>query len=274
MPLSRNRTRTISSLILATLMTCATAPPAQTQLASPSTFEVAVLKPDKSDSGVMGGCHGIDSKSPDDSRFPVPLGRCVIIGGRLSHMMSLAYGMSMQRISGFPDWDGPSRWSVQAEAENPQSATDAQLRAMFQNFLVEQFRLKLRHDKKEMPSFMLVVGKNLKIKPSQQDSMTMQPAVGGKLVWKGCSMKDLADFLSGLPAVDRPVVDRTNLPGRYDFTLDIFGKEVEDPIQMKQGIEDWESVFQDIKSQLGLKLDSGRSVVDTLVIESAEKPQN
>ena len=274
MSLGRRATRTLSSLIFAALIAYATAVPAQTQLAPASSFDVAVLKPDKTDSGVMGGCHGIDSKSGDDARFPVPLGRCVIIGGRLSHMMSLAYSMPMQRISGFPDWDGPSRWSVQAEAENPQSTTDAQLRAMLQNFLVDQFKLKLRHDKKEMASFNLVVGKNLKVKPSQQDSMTMQPAIGGKLVWKGCSMKELADFLSGLPAVARPVVDQTNLPGRYDFTLNIFGKDAEDLGQMKQGLENWESVFQDIKDQLGLKLDSGRSVVDTLVIESAQKPKD
>ncbi|HXE31441.1 MAG TPA: TIGR03435 family protein [Terriglobales bacterium] len=241
------------------------------QPAPPRNFEVATLKPNVGGGGVMGGCHGVDS-NPDPS-FSIPLGRCVIVAGRLSHMMSIAFDLPMQRISGFPDWDRPSRWDVDAKIENPASATEAQLRVLLQNYLIGQFKLKLRHDHAVMPSYLLVVTKPSKLKPSAQSSMTMDVQPNGRLLLKGCSMADLAGFLSQMPSVGRPVVDHTQLAGRYDFTIDILNTPSQGDDNVKQNLAAWQSVFQDVQEQLGLKLEPGRSPVETIVIESAVKPQ-
>ena len=108
----------------------------QTQL----SFEAASIKPTVSSSGVMGGCRGIDSKiAPTDPRNNVPLGRCVITAERLSHLMSIAFDLPLQRISGFPDWDGPNRFDIQAKAEDASTATEAELYSMLQAFMTERF---------------------------------------------------------------------------------------------------------------------------------------
>src|SRR2546421_10678256 len=111
---------------------------------NPVSFEAASLKPTVSGSGVVGGCRGIDSKfAATDPRNNVPLGRCVITAARLSHLMSIAFDLPLQRISGFPDWDGPNRFDVQAKADDPSTATEAQLYAMLQALLTERFKLTL-----------------------------------------------------------------------------------------------------------------------------------
>jgi hypothetical protein len=71
-----------------------------------SQFEVASVKPTKQQmGGVRQGCHAIDSKiGPNDARALIPLGRCVVTAGRLSHMIGMAYGISMDMLSGGPDW--------------------------------------------------------------------------------------------------------------------------------------------------------------------------
>src|SRR5579863_4805407 len=86
-------------------------------------FEVASLKPaNPENNGVRGGCHGIDSvyAGANERASAPPLGRCVITGGRLSHMIGIAFRIpSMMYISGGPEelMSGPLRYSVDAKAE-------------------------------------------------------------------------------------------------------------------------------------------------------------
>lgn len=239
---------------------------------APLTFSAAVLRVDASSGGVEGGCHGVDS-GPQDPRFAVPLGRCVIAGGRLSHMMSIAFNLPMGRISGLPDWDGPSRWAVEAEVENPHTATEAQLLGLLQNFLIKEFQLKLRRETKLASTYLLAVDDAAKLhRASDQEAQTIAPDADGRLHLRAWSMQDLADFLSGIPTVGRPVMDRTHLAGRYDFTLEFLSKPGADSRALKVGLANWQSVVHDVRSELGLKLEPAKSPVRTIVIESATKP--
>src|SRR6516164_4983220 len=109
-----------------------------------SAFEVASIKPNTTSNGARGGCRGTDSKvAPNDPmlRASVPMGRCVITAARLSHLLNMAWGIPLQRISGLPDWDGPNRFDIEAKAEDPASTTEQQLTAMLQGYLTAQFRL-------------------------------------------------------------------------------------------------------------------------------------
>src|SRR5579863_7721812 len=97
-------------------------------------FEVASVKPNQpGNNGVRGGCHGIDSKyTATEGASAPPLGRCVITDGRLSHMIGIAYGVSMGMIKDSPDWvmGGTERFNIEAKAEDPAKATEAQLHEM------------------------------------------------------------------------------------------------------------------------------------------------
>lgn len=90
-----------------------------------------------------------------------------------------------------------------------------------------------------------------------------QPAPDLAGVWQGTveagasvlpavnvTMADLANVLQ-TAVLDRPVVDRSGLQGRYDAPPSLF------------------TAFQE---QLGLKLDSTRGPVDALVVDSVQKP--
>jgi uncharacterized protein (TIGR03435 family) len=78
--------------------------------------------------------------------------------------------------------------------------------------------------------------------------------------------------------LDRPVVDRTGLPGRYDFTLTWtpdesqfrgLGVRVPPPSGDPNAPP---GLFTAVQEQLGLKFESTSAPVDVLVIDRAEKP--
>jgi uncharacterized protein (TIGR03435 family) len=82
----------------------------------------------------------------------------------------------------------------------------------------------------------------------------------------------LAEFLSNIPAVGRPVRDMTDLKGRFDIRLNVLESSPESIGDLKVGLENWQSIFADLQSQLGLRLENRQAEIETLVIDSAEKP--
>src|SRR6185503_19168628 len=84
--------------------------------ASRLTFEAASVRPNTSGyNGVSGGCRGIDSKSGGENR-DIPLGRCVITAGRLSHLIGIAWQLhSIAMLQNSPDWviGGDERFDIQ-----------------------------------------------------------------------------------------------------------------------------------------------------------------
>ena len=89
-------------------------------------------------------------------------------------------------------------------------------------------------------------------------------------------MGDLAGLMQQA-VLDRPVVDETELRGRYDFTLTWtpdefqfggFGIKVP-PATDNAGAPDLFTAFQ---QQLGLQLKSVKAPVDVLVIDRVERP--
>jgi len=84
---------------------------------APLTFEVASIKPANEPGGVQGGCHGVDSiYTPGQQASAPPLGRCVITDGRLSHMVGIAWDVTMQMLKTGPDWiqRGDERFNLEA----------------------------------------------------------------------------------------------------------------------------------------------------------------
>jgi uncharacterized protein (TIGR03435 family) len=92
----------------------------------------------------------------------------------------------------------------------------------------------------------------------------------------------MADFAGLMQAtvLDRPVVDQTTLPGRYDFTLNwtpdesqfgggLFGKLPPPSGDSAAAAPDLVTAMQE---QLGLKLDSTKAQTDVFVIDRVEKP--
>jgi len=87
--------------------------------------------------------------------------------------------------------------------------------------------------------------------------------LGYELIAHGCSMKELAESVSGL--MHAPVVDKTGLTGTYDFTLQYHEGDKEAPNK-------WPPVPVALQEQLGLKLQTEKGPVPLLVIDYIEKP--
>jgi uncharacterized protein (TIGR03435 family) len=90
-------------------------------------------------------------------------------------------------------------------------------------------------------------------------------------------MAEFADFLQSR-ILERPVVDQTALPDRYDFTLTwtpdasqaaALGTNAPPPPSNPDAPPD---LFAAVQQQLGLKLESGKAPVEVLVIDKVEKP--
>jgi uncharacterized protein (TIGR03435 family) len=84
----------------------------------------------------------------------------------------------------------------------------------------------------------------------------------------------LANVLA--PELERPVLDKTNLTGRYDIRLN-WTPEFQAAAgpgnrEMAPDLPDLPGLFTALKEQLGLELKAGRAPVEILMIESAEKP--
>jgi uncharacterized protein (TIGR03435 family) len=93
-------------------------------------------------------------------------------------------------------------------------------------------------------------------------------------------------LLVGLLArrVGRPVLDRTGLTGKYDFKLEwtpdpselMVKGTILKPGQTVDGADagglQGTSLFAALQEQLGLKLESQKGQVETIVIDRAEKP--
>jgi uncharacterized protein (TIGR03435 family) len=134
-------------------------------------------------------------------------------------------------------------WDITAKSEVP--ASDDQLRLMVQALLRERFQLTLHQETKERPAYALVVGKNgSRLREVAQAGFGV--ALGtSQLRGRGASMPILASTLSD--RLDRAVVDQTRLRGGP-------------------------SLFTALEEQLGLKLEPSKSTVETIMINSAERP--
>jgi uncharacterized protein (TIGR03435 family) len=97
----------------------------------------------------------------------------------------------------------------------------------------------------------------------------------GRFAARNASMADLAGELGAF--LDRPVVDRTGIAGRYDFTLAWTIDEFQSarlkafPVPQR-GNGEVPNLFTAIQEQLGLTLDTATAPAEILVIEHIERP--
>ena len=97
---------------------------------------------------------------------------------------------------------------------------------MLQTLLAKRFALTFKHETKEMPIYALVMGKggfgpNLhELKDGDPPFQVVGASGGPLLIYRG-SMADIARGLAGARtpdralALDRPVLDKTDLKGNY-----------------------------------------------------------
>ena len=260
---------------LAPLIHAQTPPTSGTQSKEQLNFEVATVK--KSDPAPANQGGGIRPLAGGETyvatRVPLRL------------MIKLMYRLTDEQIVGGPDWMNTDLWDVRGKAEKP--STVDELHIMFQNLLVDRFKLKIKRETRTQSAFILSVDKSgSKMTPNPspepfdfpiQNPGQVTPPNPPKFIGKHVAMYYLCWWLSqgGVPTgVNHPVVDKTGLAGFYDFTLefapDLSGRR--GPNGETPPTFDGPDIFTALRQQLGLKLESGKGPVEVFVIESAEKP--
>lgn len=241
-----------------------------TQPTASLSFEVATIKPAKfGPNGVRGGCHGIDSVyTPAQEAEAPPLGRCVITDGRLSHMVGIAWDITMPMLKTGPDWiqRGDERFNVEAKAEEPAKTTEKQLLQMLQALLIERFQMKFHFEPVQLPGFGLTVAKGgPRIQPSKTADTTFSFGPEGKpgpeagvFRARRYSMQEFVRVLSVF-GNRGPGVNHTGLTGLYDFTL-TWDNEAGPTLETA------------LQEQLGLRMQSEKVSTAYFVIDSAHRP--
>jgi uncharacterized protein (TIGR03435 family) len=184
-------------------------------------------------------------------------------------MIEYAYSVRGYQISN-PDLLTSDRYTINAKA--PSGTPDHQLPAMVQQLLSERFKMKLRHETKEIPVYALIIGKDgLKVEASPDWAgggfVTGNRSIDGTpyvpVKWRG----SMSGFAAGLSRIigDRPVLDRTGLTGRYFAEFSYVPEAA-----LRQGAVG-PSLFDAIE-ELGFKLEPVRASLEFLIIEHVERP--
>ena len=233
-------------------------------------IEVATIKPNDKDGGTM--------------QVLTFRGRHLItVNSSLADLMMFAYSVQMKQITGAPEWIDKDRYDIDATPDTEGTPTADQVRIMIRKLMAERFHLKFHHEKREMPAFVLTVGKDgAKLQPTHPNGnlhgVGMQAAKTGAMLFAyNAPISGFTNFLQSL-VLDRPVVDETGLTDRYDlnvtFTVDesMFNGHPPEFPKPADGVEPAPNLFEAIQEQLGLKLSPEKAQVDVLAVEHVEKP--
>ena len=224
---------------------------------------------------------------------------------RLKGLIATAFGMADpqplidSRILGGPEWVGSDRYDINAKSSTefrPSPDGPArELLLMIRSLLEERFKLKAHRETRELPVYELVVaradrrlGPEMRKPAADCDAAIAAgvppprqpgdpPPCGlmsgpARVLAGGATMQQLIANLSN--RVERVVVDKTGLAGRFAFTLVFTPDRI--PTETPPGIPPVDpngpSLFTALQEQLGLKLAPAKGPVDVLVIDGAEHP--
>ena len=201
-------------------------------------------------------------------------GRHVIIGHRtVETMLRLAYGVQKSQIAGLPDWGTTEHFDADGIPTVEGQPNLKQFQAMLRKLLAERFGLVMHSEQRELPVYALTVAKGgPKMARSKGDPNGLpndddgqnggQRSVRMENTTMGEFVLDLMFY------TDRPVLDRSGLPGRWDFTLKWTADETKAPTDGSAP----PSLFTAIQEQMGLKLEPVKAMADVLVVDKVERP--
>jgi bla regulator protein blaR1 len=215
-------------------------------------------------------------------------------------------------VAPLPEWVDRDLFVIEARAEG--GPTKDQMRLMMQSLLADRFKLRVHFETKEIPVFALTLVKpgtlGRKLLPHEQgppcpDAFTpssVAPSGGSppkevfpsncntqearvrdgvyEAAGRNSAMPSLATVIYVLGSrageLDKPVVDRTGLTGKFDYTIVYTPNEngsSRSPDQKALPPDPQGIPFLDaVRQQLGLRLESFKGPIRRIVIDHIEKP--
>jgi len=227
------------------------------------TFEVATVK--------------VSGPDTTTRRFTIDGRRFLTFHTSPADLIQFAYGLHPRQLAGGPGWLESSRFDVAGLASGDRQPTEPEWMKMMANLVAERFHLRFHLEKRELAVYAITVAQGgPKFKSSDGGPNTM-PSLAfrgrGELVARNASVNDLAWELQSA-VLARPVVDRSGLAKRFDFTLSWTPDEFQTSALAGEAraTETAPNLFTAVRQQLGLRLTATRSKVDVMVIEHIALP--
>jgi uncharacterized protein (TIGR03435 family) len=249
-------------------------------------FDVVSVKQDKSGTGMMRLMSKPDGYSATN------------VSAKL--LIQVAYGIREDLISGAPGWADTARFDFDAKVAGAdvdalKKLSPEQRRSMLQPALADRFKLKVHNETKQLPVFELVLAKGgSKLKEAKPEDTYANGIKGpdgasragmmrmgaGQVTGQGINVKSLVNLLA--TQLHQTVIDKTGLTGNYDFELTWTPDQDSGP--MFKGADGapqradpppdstGASIFTALQEQLGLKLQSTKGPVETIVVDHIEMP--
>jgi uncharacterized protein (TIGR03435 family) len=188
----------------------------------------------------------------------------------IATIMVVAYGIHIKQIVGAPDWLDKERYDINGVPDEPGVPSLSQMQQMYQKLLADRFHLVFHRETRPIPIYAITIAKGgptLNVADPGEQLHTGNSGSGGRRTLKFTAMSIPTFALNMNFYEDRPVVDQTSLPGRYDFTLKwTYDLSKEDEPDAPP------SVFTAIKEQLGLRMDAVKGAAEVFVIDHIERP--
>jgi uncharacterized protein (TIGR03435 family) len=207
----------------------------------------------------------------------------------LKQLISFAWGIREDLISGLPGWADTAHFDVTAKVSDFDPAafknlTREQHEAMLRPVLTDRFHVKAHTEIKTLAVFNLILTRDgPKFKknpppvedpdhptPNAQQSRGNITINNNDLTATAVPLTMLSEVLSG--QLNHTVIDKTGLTGDYDLKLKWTPDEDSNNTAENGAADRPPDLFTALQEQLGLKLDSAKGPVTTLVVDHAEQP--
>ncbi len=200
----------------------------------------------------------------------------------LGALMWYAFDVQQFQVVGGPEWIHQDLFDVVARppassqlvglnSQSPNAKLSEEQRLMLQSLLLDKFHLRVHRESDTGPVYVLVRDHG-RLKLHSPKNENASPWVGSNLgggidgdglVGKNISMPVLAARLSRY--LQCPVLDKTGLKGSFDFKSTYFDNN---PNTEEELIK---SIAASVE-EIGLRLEPSTGLVDTIVVDNAEKP--
>jgi len=231
-------------------------------------FDVATIKPIE--------------HNPQGGRFITMQGthRFIVKDYSLKLLIAAAYDLNPRAVSGGPDWVDSEHYDITAITPGEVRPSRDEQMAMLRKLLSDRFQLTFHREQKEFSLYELEAVKGgVKIKASAappDEPAALISTVYPQRIMLPARNTTMAEFTSLLQRaiLDRPVVDKTGLSGRFDFDLEWAPDETQFGGEVPVASADAPSApfFRAIQDQLGLRLRPAKGPIEALVVDKAEKP--
>jgi uncharacterized protein (TIGR03435 family) len=230
------------------LLLLSSAVPARPQM----RFEVASIRPSQPGTG-------------EDARVRITEDRLEIHAYTVRDILDWLNGFQLHRVVGGPDWMSTDRYDIQAKANGPLQAGDGEAgKAAIMALLAERFQLQWRRETRQLPAIVLRAPETLAaLRPANNDEKTSIRMERGDVVFTAAHMRAITNYLSQMWRV--PVVDQTELKGKYDFKLAT--AQMEGEPEMK-----WGDRVREAITAMGFRVEDRRVPLEVTVGDRCERP--